>query len=45
MRSTLGIRTTAPNPVIGNNPDFTASEYSFGKGDFDAARLDLLCRC
>ena len=42
VRSTLGVRTTSPDPLIGANPAFTASEYSFGKGQFDTARVDLL---
>ena len=42
MRSTLGLRTTSPDPLIGNNPAFTASEYSFDKGHFDTARVDWL---
>jgi len=42
MRSTLGLRTTAPDAVIGANPAFTASEYSFEQGHFDTARVDWL---
>src|SRR5215207_4416289 len=42
LRSNLGVRTSAPDPILGANPAFTAGEYSFGQGDVNTARLDLL---
>src|SRR4051812_42552855 len=42
LRSTVGVRTTSPDAVIGSNPAFTSSEYSFAKGGFSTARADLL---
>jgi len=42
MRANLGIRTTAPDPILGANPAFTAGEYSFGRGGISTSRLDLL---
>src|SRR5258705_7839623 len=42
MRANLGVRTTAPDPVIGANPAFSAGEYSFGRGGIDTSRLDVL---
>src|SRR5262249_44149576 len=42
MRANLGVRTTAPDPVIGANPAFSAGEYSFGRGGISTSRLDLL---
>ncbi|MFL5457386.1 MAG: DUF1302 family protein, partial [Myxococcales bacterium] len=42
VRSLIGVRTTSPDSILGANPAFSASEYSFDKGDLNAARLDLL---
>jgi hypothetical protein len=42
VRANLGMRTTAPDPILGANPAFTAGEYSFGKGKISTSRLDLL---
>lgn len=42
LRGNLGMRTTAPDPVLGANPAFTAGEYSFGKGKISTSRVDLL---
>ncbi|MFL5360927.1 MAG: DUF1302 domain-containing protein [Myxococcales bacterium] len=42
VRSLVGVRTTSPDSILGANPAFSASEYSFDKGDLNAARLDLL---
>jgi hypothetical protein len=42
MRANLGIRTTAPDSILGANPAFTAGEYSFGQGGITTSRLDLL---
>lgn len=42
LRGNVGMRTTAPDPILGANPAFTAGEYSFARGDVNTARLDLL---
>lgn len=42
LRSNLGLRTSAPDPLIGANPAFTAGEYSVAQGGLTTARLDLL---
>jgi hypothetical protein len=42
LRANVGMRVTAPDPVIGANPAFTAGEYSFDRGQIETSRLDLL---
>lgn len=42
LRANVGMRTTAPDPVLGANPAFSAGEYSFDRGQIQTSRLDLL---